>query len=114
MPTERFCEYVNLLIISWDVGYVDGSLLGLLFEALMAQVYEYSPLSGSCVVCNIFTDWLYIIRGVGVFRRICMSWSMLQIDLICCAAYVATMHSASHVDSAVIFLRERQHISVPF
>ena len=49
-----------------------------------------------------------------MFGSMCMSWHMRPIHVVRCAADVAAMYSASHVDNAGIFcLREPQHIGVP-
>ena len=59
-------------------------------------------------------DWLSIMRRAGEFGNMCTSCSRRRIHVVCWAAEVAAIYSASQVDKAVMFcLRDPQHISVP-
>ena len=58
-------------------------------------------------------DWLSVWNGVGPGGSISMSLRSLRIHVVCWAAAVAAMYSASHVDRAVIVcFIDPQHIGV--
>ena len=60
------------------------------------------------------SDWFSIWNGVGLGGSISMSLRSLCIHVVCWAAAVAAIYSASHVDKAVIVcFNDPQHVGVP-
>ena len=72
-----------------------------------------------CVVGTLFfatriAEWISILNGVGSCGSNSNSWKRCVIHVVCWAAAVAVMYSASHENNAVIdcFI-EPQHMGVP-
>ena len=57
---------------------------------------------GPLFLATRIVDWLSMRNGVGSSGSISMSWRRCRIHVVCWAAAVAAMYSASHVDNAVI------------
>ena len=69
---------------------------------------------GPLFLATLIADWLSIWNGVGPGGCISMSLRSLRIHVVCSAAAVAAIYSASHVDRAVIVcFIDSQHIGVP-
>ena len=74
---------------------------------------NFRPFVRPLFLATRMADWLSIWNDVGPRGSISMSLRSIRIHVVCCAAAVAAMYSAAHVDRAVIVcFTDPQHIGV--
>ena len=73
---------------------------------------NFRRLVGPVLLAMRTAAWLSMKRGVASCGIMDMSWRIRRIQVVCCAAEVTAMYSASQVDSAVMVCF-MQHMGVP-